>query len=408
MSNALRHRNYRVFFIGSIVSRIGDDMQEVAEDWLVFVMTGSPFLLGLVAFCKGPSRVLLAPIFGAVVDRVDRRKILIGVNIFQMVLAAVYGYLVMTKLIAFWQIVVLAILDGLVAPLNRVTRQTVIPELVPQDSLVSAISINSVGNNSSQVLGPVLGGILIAWWGIEAVFLINAISFFAILLSLFFMELPQRGGDQRLLNIRNEIAEGARFLWNQPLILEVMSIQLFSFFLALPFNRFFPVYAKNILNIGPTGLGLLRGCFAAGSVVGGMGLILFGAVKNQLRLLRVASLGMTVCLIVFAYSYWVPLSVFALVLIGVATMIFRSTGLSVIHLNVPNEFRGRAMGIYHMELGFRSLGALILGSIGSVAGVPFAIAAGSACFGLISLLSPYYRSHFDRRSQALPLSTSGD
>jgi len=408
MSNALRHRNYRVFFIGSIVSRIGDDMQEVAEDWLVFVMTGSPFLLGLVAFCKGPSRVLLAPIFGAVVDRVDRRKILLCVTIFQMVLAAVYGYLVMTKLIAFWQIVILAILDGLVAPLNRVTRQTVIPELVPQDSLVSAISINSVGNNSSQVLGPVLGGILIAWWGIEAVFLINAISFCAILLSLFSMELPQRGGDDRSLNIRNEIAEGARFMWNQPLILEVMSIQLFSFFLALPFNRFFPVYAKNILNIGPTGLGLLRGSFAAGSVVGGMGLILFGAAKNQLRLLRVASLAMTVCLIVFAYSYWLPLSVFALILIGVATMIFRSTGLSVIHLNVPNEFRGRAMGIYHMELGFRSLGALLLGLIGSFAGVPFAIAAGSACFGLISLMSPYYRRYFDRQSQVLPLSNPGD
>ena len=408
MSNALRHRNYRVFFIGSIVSRIGDDMQEVAEDWLVFVMTGSPFLLGLVAFCKGPSRVLLAPIFGAVVDRVDRRKILLCVTIFQMVLAAVYGYLVMTKLIAFWQIVILAILDGLVAPLNRVTRQTVIPELVPQDSLVSAISINSVGNNSSQVLGPVLGGILIAWWGIEAVFLINAISFCAILLSLFSMELPQRGGDDRSLNIRNEIAEGARFMWNQPLILEVMSIQLFSFFLALPFNRFFPVYAKNILDIGPTGLGLLRGSFAAGSVVGGMGLILFGAAKNQLRLLRVASLAMTVCLIMFAYSNWLPLSVFALILVGVATMIFRSTGLSVIHLNVPNEFRGRAMGIYHMELGFRSLGALLLGLIGSFAGVPFAIAAGSTCFGLISLMSPYYRRYFDRSTQVGPLSTPGD
>jgi predicted MFS family arabinose efflux permease len=408
MSNALTHRNYRVFFIGSIVSRIGDDMQEVAEDWLVFVMTGSPFLLGLVAFCKGPSRVVLAPIFGALVDRVDRRKILIGVNIFQMVLAAVYGYLVMTKLIAFWQIVILAILDGLVAPLNRVTRQTVIPELVPQDSLVSAISINSVGNNSSQVLGPVLGGILIAWWGIEAVFLINAISFCAILLSLFSMEMPRHGGDHQNLNIRNEIAEGARFMWNQPLILEVMSIQLFSFFLALPFNRFFPVYAKDILNIGPTGLGLLRGSFAAGSVVGGMGLILFGAVKNQLRLLRVSSLGLTLCLILFAYSYWLPLSVFALVLIGIATMIFRATGLSVIHLNVPNEFRGRAMGIYHMELGFRSMGALLLGLIGSFAGVPFAIAAGSASFGLISLMSPYYRGYFDRRSQVLPLSTPGD
>ncbi len=408
MANALRHRDYRVFFSGSMVTRMGEDMQEVAEDWLVFVMTGSPFLLGVVAFCKGPSRVLLAPIFGAVVDRVDRRKILVGVYIFQMVLAAVYGSLVATKLIAFWQIVILAILDGLVAPLSRVTRQTVIPELVPEESLVSAISINSVGNNACQVIGPLLGGMLIVWLGIEAVFFINAVGFCAIIFSLLSIKLPQRIGERENLNIRKDIVEGARFMWHQPLILEVMSIQLFSFFLALPFNRFFPVYAKNILNIGPTGLGLLRGSFAAGNVVGGMGLILFGAVKNQLQLLRVASIGLTLCLIVFSHSHWLPLSVFALVLTGIATMIFRSTGLSVIHLNVPNEYRGRAMGIYNMELGFRSLGALFLGSIGSIAGVPVAIATGSACFGLISLLSPYYRRYFDRGTQVRPLSTPGD
>lgn len=408
MSNALRHRDYRVFFAGSMVTRMGEDMQEVAEDWLVFVMTGSPFLLGLVAFCKGPSRVLLAPIFGAVVDRVDRRKILIGVYVFQMTLAAIYGLLVGTKLIAFWQIVILAVLDGLVAPLSRVTRQTVIPDLVPQDSLVSAISLNSVGNNACQVVGPVLGGMLIVWLGIDAVFFINAAGFCAIIFSLLSIELPRRSGERANLNIRKDIVEGARFMWHQPLILEVMSIQLFSFFLALPFNRFFPVYAKEILNIGPTGLGLLRGSFAAGNVLGGMGLILFGAVKNQLGLLRAASFGLTLCLILFSESKWLPLSVFALVLTGIATMIFRAIGLSVIHLNVPNEFRGRAMGIYNMELGFRSLGALFLGSIGSIAGVPVAIATGSACFGLINLLSPYYKKYFTRPAQVTPLSTLDD
>ena len=101
----------------------------------------------------------------------------------------------------------------------------------------------------------------------------------------------------------------------------------------------------------------------------------------------------------FAYSTWLPFSVVALVLTGIMTMIFRSTGLSVIHLNVPNEFRGRAMGLYNMELGFRSLGALFIGSIGSIAGVPVAIAVGSTCFGVISLLSPWYRKHFDRGAQ---------
>jgi MFS family permease len=407
MINALKHRDYRVFFTGSMVTRIGEDMQEVAEDWLVFVMTGSPFLLGLVAFCKGPSRVLLAPIFGAVADRVDRRRILIGVYLFQALLAFSYGCLVATKLIAFWHIVILAVLDGLIAPLSRVTRQTVIPELVPKESLVSAISINSVGNNACQVIGPVVGGLLIVWLGIGAVFFINAIGFCGIIISLLSIELPRRIKSADL-SVRKDITEGAHFIWNQPLVLEVMTIQLFSFFLALPFNRFFPVYAKEILNIGPTGLGLLRGSFAAGNVLGGMGLILFGGMKNQVVLLRTASLGLSMCLILFSHSFWLPLSVISLILTGVATMIFRSIGLSVIHLNIPNEFRGRVMGLYHMELGFRSIGALLLGSLGSIAGVPLAVATGSALFGVISLLSPVYKNYRSKQAQLAWLSKPDD
>ena len=408
MSNALTHRDYRVFFTGSMVTRLGEDMQEVAEDWLVFVMTGSPFLLGLVAFCKGPSRVLLAPIFGAVADRVDRKKILIGVYLFQAVLAFSYGCLVATKLITFWHIIILAVLDGLIAPLSRVTRQTVIPELVPKESLVSAISINSVGNNACQVIGPLVGGLLIVWLGIGAVFFINAVGFCGIIISLLSIKLPRRINKSADFNVRKDIMEGAHFIRNQPLVLEVMAIQLFSFFLALPFNRFFPVYAKEILNIGPTGLGLLRGSFAAGNVLGGIGLIFFGGVKNQIRLLRTASLGLSMCLILFSHSFWLPLSVISLILTGVATMIFRSIGLSVIHLNIPNEFRGRVMGLYHMELGFRSLGALLLGSLGSIAGVPVAVATGSALFGLISLLSPLYKNYRSKQAQVAWLSKPDD
>ena len=393
MTNALAHRNFRVFLTGSLISRMGEDMQEVAEDWLVYVMTGSPFLLGLVAFCKGPSRVLLAPVFGALADRMDRKRIMIGVYLFQMGLTFTYGCLVATQLIAFWHIIILAILDGLVAPLNRVTRQTVIPDLVPKESLVSAISFNSVGNNTCQVVGPLIGGLLIVWLGIEAVFFINAIAFLGVILSLMSIEFPPKKSERGELNIRKDVGEGARFIWNHPLILEVMSIQFFSFFLALPFNRFFPVYAKEVLNIGPTGLGLLKGSFAAGNVLGGIGLIAFGGVKREVALLRAASLGLTVFLIVFSHSYWLPLSVASLVLAGVTTMVFRSIGLSVIHLNVPDEFRGRAMGLYNMELGFRSLGALLLGALGSIAGVPVAIATGAGLFGLISFLSPYYKGY---------------
>src|SRR5262245_39383511 len=210
------------------------------------------------------------------------------------------------------------------------------------------------------------------------------------------------------LDVRKDIVEGAHFIWNQPLVLEMMAMQLFSFFLALPFNRFFPVYAKEILNIGPTGLGLLRGSFAAGNVLGGMGLILFGGVKNQVGLLRTASLGLSMCLILFSHAFSLPLSIISLILAGIATMIFRSIGLSVIHLNVPNEFRGRVMGLYHMELGFRSIGALLLGSMGSIAGVPLSVATGSALFGLISLLSPVYKNYLGKQAQVAWLSKPDD
>ena len=114
------------------------------------------------------------------------------------------------------------------------------------------------------------------------------------------------------------------------------------------------------------------------------------------------------CLILFSHSFWLPLSVFSLILTGVATMIFRSIGLSVIHLNIPNEFRGRVMGLYHMELGFRSLGALLLGSLGSIAGVPVAVATGSALFGLISLLSPLYKNYRSKQAQVAWLSKPDD
>ncbi len=393
MANALKYRDYRVFWIGSMVSRNGEDMQEMAEDWLVFVMTGSPFLLGLVAFCKGPSRMLLAPIFGAVIDRVDRKKILIGVYLFQLASALVYGTLVATGAIAFWQILILATLDGLVAPLSRVTRQTVIPNLVPKESLVSAISLNSVGNNTCQVIAPLLGGLLIISLGTASVFFINAFSFLAIIASLITVRLPERENIIGGLNIRKDVSEGFRFVWHHPLILEVMTIQFFSFFFAMPFNRFFPVYAKDILHIGPTGLGLLKGSYAAGNVLGGIGLISFSGIKNQLALLRGSALVFTVVLIGFALASWLPLSLSLLIVIGAANMVFRATALSVIHLNVSDEFRGRLMGLHHMELGFRSVGALLVGSLASMVGIPLAITAGTTIFGLFCILTPYYKSY---------------
>lgn len=359
-------------------------MQEVAEDWLVFVLTGSPFLLGVVSFCKAPSRILLAPVFGAIIDRIDRKRILIGMYAFQLVLTLVFAFLVTTKIIQFWHIVVLGILDGVVAPLIRVTRQTVVPDLVPRESLINAISLNSVGNRSSHVIGPFLGGILIAWIGIEWVFYINAISFAALIICFTALKIPAKRGELGRLDIRRDIGEGLRFIRNNPPILDMMTMQCICFLFAFPFSRLFPVYAKEILMIGPTGLGLLKGCFAGGSVLGGLGLISFREVKDKERLLKVTALAMTLSLILFSHAFWLPLSLTCLVLIGITAMVFQTTALSVIQLTVPDQFRGRVMGLYNLAAGFRSVGGLLYGSSASLIGTPITVAMGGAIFGLIS------------------------
>jgi len=391
MSNALSYRDYRIFWAGSVISRSGDGIQEVAEDWLVFVMTGSPFLLGLVAFCKAPSRVLLAPIFGAVIDRVDRKKLMLALYCFQIVLTVVYGLLITSQLILFWHIIVLTLLDSFVAPLIRVTRQTVIPDLVPKESLLSGISLNSVGNNTAQVVGPFLGGILILWLGVDGVFYLNAISFCAIIASFFVIRIPEKQADSGKLDIMGDVREGLHFIKNHALILDVMMLQFISFFFALPFTRLFPVYAKDILNIGPTGLGLLRGCLAGGSVIGGLGLLSFGEIKNKERLLTLTSLVTALFLVFFAYASWLPVSLACLVAIGIASMIFRASGLTLIQLNVPDEFRGRVMGLYHLEAGFRSIGALLYGAAASLVGTPMTVLLGGVVFGFLSLSAKSFR-----------------
>ncbi len=150
-------------------------------------------------------------------------------------------------------------------------------------------------------------------------------------------------------------------------------------------NRLFPVYAKDILDIGPTGLGLLRGCVAGGSVIGGLGLLSFGEIENKPRLLTIAALATALFTALFAYPSWLPFSLVCLVAIGIASMIFRASGLTLIQLNVPDEFRGRVMGLYHLEAGFRSIGALLYGAAASLVGTPMTVLLGGVVFGVLSL-----------------------
>ena len=211
------------------------------------------------------------------------------------------------------------------------------------------------------------------------------------------IHIPQKKWTLPELNIGREIGEGLRFIKESPAVLNAMMLQFFSFLFVLPFNRLLPVYAKEILEIGPSGLGLLRGCFAGGNVLGGIGLVSFGERESKRRLLVVSSILITVFLILFSHASWLPLSLVLLAAVGMSSMIFRVTALSVIQLNVPDQFRGRVMGLYNLESGFRSLGGLLYGSLASLIGTPATIATGGTVFGILSLSTRWYRSRGQQR-----------
>jgi len=391
MNNAFKYRDYRHLWMGSVVSNIGDHMQEVAEDWLILEITGSPLVLGVVSFCKAPSRMILAPLFGVMVDRLNRKTLLAVVTWLQLSLALVYGILVTTRVVRVWHIVMIAVFSGVLAPIMRITRQTVIPDLVPRESLLSAISLNSVGNNTSQVIGPLLGGLCIAAAGVDGVFYVNALSYFAIIISLTIMKFPGQKAALSNLSIRQHLLEGLRFVRSRPVLLDTMSMQFVSFLFALPFNRLLPVYAREIFNIGPSGLGLMRGCFAAGNVVAGLGLSIRTEVRSKNRVLLLASLAMAITMVFFSHSFWFPMSLFWLFMTGASSMVFRSTALSIIQLDVTDEFRGRVMGLYNLEAGFRSFGALFYGASASWIGSPLTVGLGGGIFGLLAMAMRYYR-----------------
>ncbi len=394
MINVLKHRDFNLLWGGFFVSSLGDQMQQVAEEWLVFVLTNSPFLLGVVGACQIPSRIFLAPVIGVLVDRSrNRKRIMIAVALFQLVLALTYGILITANLIRFWHILILATLNGMVNPLIRITRQTVVPNLVPREDLFSAISLYSVGNQASQVAGPLMGGLIIAWRGIDGVCYINALSFLGVIIGVAIMRLPEIEPESKNAKISQEISEGMRFVRSQRLVFYVMAMQFVSFMFALPFQRLLPVYAKDILNIGPTGLGVLRGAIAAGSVLGGLGLVALGDVAWKNRILNVAGTGIMLSIILFSHSTVLYYSVACLAVFGMSSMVYRSTALSVIHLNVPDQFRGRVMGLYNLEAGFRSLGNLVYGSVASLAGTPRAVGFGGATFGVLAFLV----AHWSRR-----------
>jgi MFS family permease len=360
---ALRNPNFRLFWSGNFLSNIGTWMQNVAQGWLVLLLTNSAFWLGVVGFA-GSIPFLFFTLFGGVIaDRVDKRRLLIVTQTVMMVLAFVLATLAAFKVITVWEVAVIAFLNGTAMAMNAPSYQAMVPRLVEREDLTNAIALNSAQFNMSRIVGPTLGGYAMALLGVAGNFFLNGFSFLAVLWALMRIRYPD-AKPRRHESMWASLQGGFAYVRSEPQMLILVWMTVVVSFLGIPFITFIPFFAKIQLHAGASGLGWLLACSGAGSVLAAVTIASKGVLRHRGKLVTFAGIIFFAAIVGFCYSRSFFLSDCLAFVEGYNGMLmFSSFNVSIQHLS-SDEMRGRTMSIYATSfLGLPPVGALIAGEL---------------------------------------------
>ncbi len=381
---SLRHRNFQLFFSGQLISLIGTWMQNVAQSWLVYRLTGSSLLLGTVSFAGQIPVFPLAPLAGMVADRWNRRSIVIITQTSSMVLAFILAALTLTKRITVWEIVLLAALLGVVNAFDIPARQSFLVEMVGREDLMNAIALNSSIFNSARIIGPGIAGILVASIGEGWCFFANAVSYIAVIVGLFLMKIPPRQAERAIKSAFDHIAEGFRFVRRTAPIRSLLMILGLVSLVGMPYTVLMPVFAKNVLHGDATTLGVLGSAAGIGALAGALALASRTRVEGLGKWVWKACASFGAFLILFSFSHWYALSVLLLVPVGFSLMTQMGSTNTLVQSMVPDRLRGRTMAVYSMMfMGMSPVGAILAGAAADRIGAPTTVALG----GVISIVA---------------------
>lgn len=375
---ALKHRNFQLFFAGQFISLTGTWMQSVAQSWLVYRLTGSVVLLGMIGFAGQIPVFLIAPFGGAVADRFDRRKILVVTQSCAMLTAFVLAILTLTGNIQVWHLFVLALCFGLANAFDIPTRQAFVSDMVAREDLLNAIALNSSMFNGARIIGPAIAGILVAWVGEGWCFFGNAVSYIAVITGILLMKITPTIRERKGSTLSN-IAEGFSFVaGNAPIRGLLLLLGLVSL-MGMPYAVLMPIFADKILGGGSDTLGYLMGASGIGALAAALILASRKQVFGLGRWVAITSgtFGLSLILFSFSTNFW--LSLLILVPVGFSMMTQMSSSNTLIQSMVPDELRGRVMSVYSMMfMGMAPLGALLAGTLAGIIGAPETVALGGA------------------------------
>ena len=376
---SLKYRNFQLFFSGQLISLVGTWMQNVAQAWLVYRMTGSSLLLGVVSFAGQIPVFPLAPLAGMVADRMDRRKVVIATQTASMVLALVLAVLTLTKRVDVWEVVVLAALMGVVNSFDIPARQSFLVEMVGREDLMNAIALNSSMFNGARIIGPAIAGILVASIGEGWCFFANGVSYIAVIVGLLMMRMPHRRIERKGVSALEHIAEGFRYARQTGPIRALLLLLGLISLVAMPYTVLMPIFAAQILHGNARTLGVLGAATGIGALGGALTLASRTKVHDLGRWVAIACAASGTALIAFALSRWYILSVIMLVPVGFAMMTQMGACNTLVQAMVPDRLRGRIMAVYAMMfMGMAPLGALLSGAVADHIGAQWTVALGGA------------------------------
>jgi MFS family permease len=378
---SFRHRNFRLFFSGQSISMIGTWMQRIAVGWLVYRLTNSAFLLGIVGFSSQIPTFLLAPFAGVLADRHNRHRILILTQTLAMVQALILSLLVLFHLIQIWHVIVLSIVLGIINAFDMPTRQSFMMEMVEEKKdLSNAIALNSTMVNAARLLGPSAAGLLIAAVGEGMCFLINAISFLAVILSLLLMKIQRKNIEQRQSKVWQELKEGFLYTTGFAPIRDVLLIFALVNLVAMPYVVLMPIFAEDVLHGGPSMFGYLMGGVGLGAVTGAVYLASRKNVRGLIQRIPIAVTLFGSALMVFSFSRIVFLSLGLMVLTGIGQMVLMAGSNTLLQTMADDDKRGRVMSFFTMAfMGATPVGSLIAGSLASKISAPWTLFTGGLC-----------------------------
>ena len=375
---ALSSRNYRLFFGGQGISLIGTWMQQIAMSWLVYRMTNSPFLLGLIGFSSQICSLFFSPFAGVISDRWNRHRILVATQSLAMIQAFILAVLTLTGAVTVPHLIILALFLGFVNAFDMPTRQAFVVEMVEKrEDLANAIALNSFLFNSARLVGPSVAGILISILGEGMCFLLNAFSFLTVIAALLAMKMAYRKRGTQETQILQGFKEGFTYALGFP---PIRSILLFLSLISLvgtANTTLMPVFAKKILHGGPQTYGFLMAAIGAGAIIGAIFLASRRSVLGLGRIIVIASGIFGIGLISFSLSHFLWLSFSVLLLVGFGMMVHMASSNTILQTMVDDDKRGRVMSLYVMAfMGMAPLGSLAGGSLAGAIGAPYTLAVG--------------------------------